>query len=354
MQQRRLSALRSASMREKRMILSSSPGRSSPALRWVCVAVLLSACRGAAGAPVDSHPTLMRGEHDAGLVSSVGGSVADALVIGDLGPGRFELQAKVALEVATVANIEVRLEDGRFSPVGHLDGDFGYRLVESCPAPHRPVEDCRRLTAGEHLVPVPWSGFGCSAQCNAQCGHDAFRPGIYRLVVRGCAGSTVRYEGPLFEVPPTPEMVPRWRAASGAQQAYVMRLDPRDLKEGAEARGSDRVAGYRVIPGTKRPLNATLLPKLVTWLRAEKGFDDKVEKRCVRKNMVGWLLVRKRLDGSDEATAVAVDFACNSITISGEKPPDTMSSSYFDPSRVDLLSLARQALPLDSELARLR
>ncbi|MFC1642485.1 hypothetical protein ACFL5O_07335 [Myxococcota bacterium] len=310
-------------------------------------------CRGAASTRPDASraATIVR---ETGAVPSVssGTNPGSPLVIAAEGPGQFVLRATVSLDIATAARIEARSADGRWTAYQNLEQGKGYRLVESCSPSSLP---CRSLSPGERLIPVPWSGSICSAQCVAPCSSDEFHPGIHRLVVHNCGDPTKRYEGPPFEMVGSPAMLARWRAASNMRQATIMRLDPRSGAEGAGSHRSDHVAGYRVLPETARPLEPERVTELASWLRVSHGFKDNIARRCARKHMVGVRLLGAAPRGSKGATEIAVDFACNSmIVVAAEGRGRIETVSFFDSSRSELLSIVRRALPLDRELKGLQ
>ncbi|MBN1611643.1 MAG: hypothetical protein JW940_33720 [Polyangiaceae bacterium] len=312
----------------------------------------MAGCRGGGSARHDASGVPVVRQSASGAAPSVPAvPSAGAAEVIDSGPGQFTVRAHTPIKLATEAHIEARAKDGSWTAYPGLDGDTGYRLVDSCASTPSP---CRSLSAGEQLVLVPWSGTTCSAQCAAPCPADDFHPGTHRLVVHGCEDPSLRYEGPAFEMPASAAMLARRRAASESQRAVIVRLDPRDV-EGADRFARDRVAGFRVRAEPEQPVAAEVLTGLATWLRSSSGFNDKVVRRCARKHMVGFVLQGATMPGSTGATEMAADFACNSlIVVRTEQRGRIETWSHFDASRSELLALVRRALPQDQELAALR
>ena len=69
--------------------------------------------------------------------------------------------------------------------------------------------------------------------------------------------------------------------------------------------------------------------------------------------MFGLVLVRQPLPQLRETTEIALDLGCRAIVVvnhEGAKRPTTRT--YFDPSRAELVSWAKRALPNDADIAR--
>jgi hypothetical protein len=327
----------------------------SPRLMWLSGlgAIWLCACRNAPEARPDAP--VAPGVIGDGTALAPPALSSAALTISNLGPGMFSLQANQGLEVATLAKIERRMADGQWTAHDDLDGGKGYRIVDACPDSPQAVPACRSIAPGEPIVPVPWSGQSCGAQCDPVCSPDPFHAGVHRLVVHGCKDVKVRYEGPPFEMPTSAAMLARWRAASAVERVTISRLDARDPQDPVKTGGPNRLAGFKVIAGTTHELAEDLVGDLTKWMRAEDGFNDKVVRRCARGAMVGISLMHKLPRGIQESSALALDFTCNSLVLVREREgKGTVTSSFFDASRAELLSIVRRALPDDSDFTRLR
>lgn len=278
-----------------------------------------------------------------------------ALAIANLGPGMFALHAPRALRVSTLARIEYQTLDGRWTGYDSADSANTYRLLDACPETAGTIAACRLLAAGEAVVPVPWSGQSCSGQCDATCPAETFHAGIHRLVVLGCDDSNARHEGPPFQMPTTAPMVARWRAASDLEHATISRLDAGKPPDRVEPGSPDRIAGFSIVPGSSREIDTAVMADLLEWLRAPDGFNDKVVRRCSRGAMVGFVLKHKLPNGAGESSELALDFTCNSLILVREHAKSrALTSSFFDASRPQLLSIVRRALPGDRQLTHLR
>jgi hypothetical protein len=97
-----------------------------------------------------------------------------------------------AVELSSRISIELRdNNDWRAAPVENLF------LVEACSS--APVPPCVRLSSGNTLKPMPWSGNTCTSQCPVSCDLDnSLRPATYRFVITACDRST-HYYSPAFE-----------------------------------------------------------------------------------------------------------------------------------------------------------
>jgi hypothetical protein len=323
-------------------------------LAWCLLGTL--GCRGSAGARPDASaitPVRQKAAATAPATPAVPAAAVGAAaveVIGS-GPGEFTVRAHAPTELATVARIEARANDGSWTAYATLDNGKGFRLVDSCASAPPP---CRTLSAGQQLVIVPWSGSTCSAQCTAPCAADEYHAGTHRLVIQDCKDPNRRYEGSPFEMPASAAMLARWRTASEAQRARIFRLDPRSVA-GADRFTRDQVACFRVEGGSEQPVAAEVLADLVKWLRSSSGFNDEVVRRCAREHMVGLVLEGPAMPWSTGATYIAADFACNSLGVFRFEGRGTVETwSYFDASRSELLALVQRAMPRDQELAKLR
>jgi hypothetical protein len=279
-----------------------------------------------------------------------------ALTIDNHGPGQFVLHAGVAIEVATGAFLERRSDDGRWSPYDDLEGGSGYRLVESCTETDPPP--CRALRPSDVLVPEPWSGYSCGAQCNQSCDKDVFRPGVHRLVVQACDSSKSRFEGPSFEIPSTDAMLARQRIAADVVRAAIVRLDARRAREAPEAQSSNRRAGFAILAGTEQIMEVDGRSELVKWLRKKEGFKEGVadaKKNCSSQPMVGFALTSSAAPGKERAAEIVIEFGCNRVTIVHQQAGRRVtSSSFFDPSRSVIVGIASRGLPADGDLNRLQ
>ena len=275
-------------------------------------------------------------------------AASPALIVGNAGPGVFELRAARPVRVAMVARLEQRIADGSWIPDPTPDGAPAYLLSESCPSHTAPP--CRSLTADETLVPVAWSGEDCAVQCGKPCTPDErFRSGVHRLVVTECEAPHERFEGPAFEMPPSAKALARLRAATGVDRVRAARLDNTSFKLPANADEPGRIAGYKEISDTSQQLSAESLADLRHWLRAEASFNDNVVKRCPPGVTVGFVLERTA-PSMPQRTDLGVDVSCARLDI--VQNGDEVSFSFFDPSREQLLGILSRVLPNDRLLKR--
>jgi hypothetical protein len=328
--------------------------------RTACAAATVlcaGGCRSTATAQLDGSSDRVDGPGDSPFAASNASSVTiPALTVENRAPGQFVLHANAAIKIATKALIERRSNDGRWTAYEDLEQGKGYRLMEACS--DGDVPPCRTLAAGEVLVPEPWSGYGCSAQCNQRCDKNAFSPGAHRLIVSTCDDAESRYEGLPFEIPPTPMVLARQRAASNVVRATVVRLDPRRAKDDGEVRSADRRAGFAVVAGTEKELEVDGRSELLKWLRGqagfEDGFDDTRRRGCKSDHLVGFLLTSSAAPGRETTAEIALDFACNYMTVIHEQGGRRETTlSFFERSRSVILGIASRGLPLDAELSHL-
>jgi len=271
---------------------------------------------------------------------------SDALVISNLGPGQFVLQTNESLDIDIHASIESLSPDGQWVPISGSSPQSAYQLRASCSEDI--AGDCRRLGARESFQPLPWDGYDCDDLCGTDCADKRFRAGPHRLRVHQCDNRAVSYTGNLFEVPATPEMLPRWRAAAGVASASIARLHALDIEENSGA-DTGRIAGFRVVEGSERSLDAHSLSALLAWLRADNGFIDHVARRCLRGNAFGFFLSQEFSKDLEMTTEIAVDFQCNSMSIVRNTAHGRIENhAFFDPSRSELKAIVERALGEDS------
>lgn len=270
----------------------------------------------------------------------------------------FELQSSAAIALASRATIERRAPDGSWAALPNLDLDHGYRLLDSCVAT---TPACVELAAATELRPVPFSGFDCSAQCNATCRANAWvGPGELRLVVHTCNGESIA--GPSFSMPSSEhaDAMPRWRVTADVVRASAMPLAiPQRVWSTDEPASPGRLAGFAV-RGEERPLADADLAMLLELLRSPTGYDDRVQKRCAFGPLVGFRLVRAPAttgEPREEEVEIAIDFTCQKLFVvqgGQDGRPRTVHATHADPSRAAWLELAKASLPDDRRLARER
>lgn len=308
-------------------------------------------------APDARTPVASASPAPSSTVSSPPPLPADVTIV-NVGAGRFEIRSASSgtSRLRTVATIE-RKTDGGWQPLA-LDLGTGYRLVEECPRREGQLDGCVDVGAGATLVPVRWSGMGCSAQCNMTCRANPFEgPGTFRLVVRSCDGREI--DGAPFDLPDAAgeAALDRWALAQDVASATAMRLDVAPGFDAAKT-GADRVAGFAVRAGTEHALDRATIDALRAALENEHGFDDQIEKRCSVAHLVGARLTRTLATSGGPRTQsvdVAVDFACDKFFAAfGEPPHRVVLASHFDPSRAAFVAWAKQAMPGDAEIAKLK
>jgi len=330
------------------------------------IAVLVASCARETTQPsaTDGPRAPLSSASVAAPVSSAAPSSAPSgpspIVVTNLASGEFQLDVRQPIGVALVATLEARSEDGGWAPLDNLDLGKGYRLVESCADKEPP--SCVSLSPGKPFFPVPWQGFGCSAQCNGTCRANSWEgERTFHLVVRACDGST-SVTGPAFTLP-GPELAgrpfERWKVTTDVTSGSVMRLDLAGKLNPADPQEMS-LAGFPIRRGTQSPIDRDTVDALVKALRTPHGFDDDIQKRCLMSHLVGFRL-RRALpttgDAREETVDVAIDFTCQKLFVG--RPglagsPPRLHATHFDPSRPAFLALAKKALPADGEIKGLK
>jgi hypothetical protein len=264
------------------------------------------------------------------------------------GPGAFEIENTGAapMKVATVAHIE----DGDGASLA-LDLDKGYRLLEQCPTKDEHPDACVEIAPGATLHPVPWTGFGCNAQCNPTCRANTWEGGgRFRLVVKSCDGADT-FASPEFPIPHDSRLGPFARAGltMDVASATVARLElpTQEFALGAPAT-PDHIAGFKVRPGTEKPLDRALVDKLLALMLHENGFDDQIAKRCLMTDLVGVRLLRHpRTTGAPKTDVVEIAFdqTCSKFfAVRGDATHRVEMATHYDPQRPAFLAWAKRAL----------
>jgi hypothetical protein len=266
------------------------------------------------------------------------------------------LRAAAAVKLATRAFIEQRGGDGKWSAYEDIDGGKGYRLVEGCAEVDPP--SCRALEAGDVLVPEPWSGYSCGAQCNSSCDKNVFRAGVHRLVVTACDDPKRRFEGEPFEIPTSESMLARRCVTYDVVRATIARLDARRPTIDPGEASADRRAGFAVVAGSEKAMEVDSRSELVKWLRNKDGFQDgraDAKKNCAQQPVIGFSLTSSSAPGKERTAEVAVEFGCNRVTVVHEQAGRRVTdSSFFDPSRTVIVGIADRGLPAETDLRRLQ
>ncbi len=144
---------------------------------------------------------------------------------------------------------------------------------------------------------------------------------------------------------PAVEPSVRWQASEGVVSGIIARLVAWDVQPDAD--DPNRIAGFRVVPGSERTLSQDLIADLVRWLRAEDGFIEGRARRCRRTQAVGFRLQRQ-IDGQMSTAEIAVDFPCNALFLRIPGPEGPRAAyRFFDPSRAGLLAIVNRALGKD-------
>jgi len=325
---------------------------------WL-VLVALVACAHESKVAEDAHGAVTPADAGASAsVSDAGASGLGSLTITNLEPGVFEIAASSATQLKTEASIERKTSAG-WEAMTALDLGRGYRLVAEC------SEDtpCVDVAPGHALVPVPWSGFNCSAQCNGSCRANSFEgPGTFRLTVRSCDGSA-SFSGPELELPEVLRAhdLERWGLVSDVAKVTVMRLDfPKTEFDAAAAAAPDRLAGFVIRPGSEQALDKATTDAFVALVRENKGFDDQTLDRCKSRDLVGFRIERTpRTTGTaprSDLGEIAIDFACDKLfgAHGGSGRPRKAIATHFSPSRASFLALVKRALPADAQIAKLK
>ncbi len=266
--------------------------------------------------------------------------------ITNFGVGRFEISATggAPVRIRTPGTMERQNPDGTWVSVGErFDVGTGYKLLDKCPERTAPLPACVDVTT---LVPVRWTGFNCSAQCNGTCRANSFEgPGTFRLSVTSCDGATTVVGKP-FDMPDNRNgndtSVDRWGLGVGATWATVVRLDvpSRAGFDASVAASPSRVAGFSVRAGSEHPIDKATLDELVGLLQARDGFDDQIVKRCAVHDLVGVRLTRALAStgaARTDAVEIALDFACNKFFGAFGTTPRETTASHFDAAHAKFL-----------------
>lgn len=340
------------------------PRRPLASLRLAaCLTTQVIACTPAAGptaaeAPVAATtPTATTpSAAPAPATPSVAAPTADELSITNLAPGSFALHAGAAIGLRTVARIERRDDAGQWLPLASLDLGQGYRLIASC---SETPGACIELAAGAELRPVPFSGMGCSSQCNGSCRKNVFLgPATMRLSIDTCDGR--RLDGPAFELPATAgdEHFARVGLTLGLQAGEAVRMHEPNAAE--DRVGKSRIFEWRTREDTRRSLDTAQLTTLATLLADPSGYDDMIMKRCRMGELVGFTLTQA-LPSTGPVSRVQqdllVDLHCNKIFFGpagGHGEGAITHASHFDPSHPAWLAFVRDVFPGDRGLARVK
>lgn len=287
------------------------------------------------------------------MTAAVEPATAPSVALTLLGAGELEVSASSPSRVAAAADVERRDERGQWVRLEHLDLGRGYRLTAQCTQ----TDACFGVAPGAALRPEPWRGFDCSAQCNGTCRANAWLgPGTFRFVVRDCDGKNP-LASPPFTLPDAEHAstaaFDRWKMTDGVVRGEAMRIARPPVRWKVE----DGLSG---IPA-KAPVavSAAAIAALTNLLRAPRGFDDQVQKRCLTEHWVGVRLIRQLATtgaaAREDVSEIAFDFTCNKLFATrGPMGADRRTTAtHFDPSHNALLAWARTVFPDDSELSNL-
>jgi hypothetical protein len=332
--------------------MSALRGRSPGAiiLRLAMPGALL-ACR-AAPEPRNADAPALQPVVAASAASAVDeASSAPAFTIEPLAPGLFALHASRALRVAVRAKL---------TGPATSESAIVYRLIDACPraasvgdASTDDSPSCRELAAGEVFVPVAWSGQRCSTQCAPPCARDTVEAGLYQLQVHACDDASALFQSAPFQLPDSAQEVARLQVAALASEGSIARLHEKDVRDPSDV-DPTRLAGRRRASET-RALSAATSSALANWLRASDGFDDENLRRCVPGTTVGVSLRGALPGGGAFLSELSLDFGCNALWLLIEHGGvRSLTASYFETSRTQILSIVRAALPDDAQLSQLR
>lgn len=258
--------------------------------------------------------------------------------------GAFAIVASAPVNLARAAHVQRRDADGSWSDLDATGQPASYSLSSDCSS----EPPCVFLRAGEPLIPKPWSGLRCAAQCGNPCAEDQYHPGVHRLVVSLCDEPGVRFPGPPMLLPPTLPMFLRWRVTENVGRAIALRAQYANDDDQRQ-----RILGHYVaLPGTEHPLSPSLLEEFVSLVRSEQGYRDDIVKRCRPGPAVAFEVFHATV--SERRSDVILDFGCSSLRVPGAGTGlDAVSMTYFDPSRDAFILFAKRAFPGDSEIQKL-
>jgi len=306
--------------------------------------VLVVACHDVQETRVLTVPPLATGSATPGAIAP---STPPPFTITVMTPGAFEIENTTGAPVTLGTRASIEREDGTLL---NLDLGRGLRLVEQCPQTE--PDRCVVLPAHATLRPVPWSGFDCSAQCNKTCRANNWEGGgKFRFVVRTC-DSVHTVTTPSFTVPrdSRPGPFARQSITTDIVSATVARLElpSQQFALGAPA-SRDHIAGFRVKPGTEKPIDKTLADAFALLVQNENGFDDEIAKRCLMTDLVGVRLVRHPPTTGpmkEDVVEIAFDQTCSKFfAVRGDTSHRVEMATHYDPQRPAFLAWAKRAVP---------
>ena len=239
----------------------------------------------------------------------------EAVAIDERGPGRLALRVSEEVALASPLQLET-LSAGEWQPV-RLPTPLALPTTGTTAADK---DGCRKVASGA-VLPLPtWEGKVCdSSTCTAT--EARYRSGSYRLVVKHCAPAAAMWVGAPFEMPGTPDGLPRFRATANVSRVMAFRLNPKDRQElkAIEALPNakpERVAGYAVVPDGQFELSPEEVGQTVAWLRSSTAFaPQEGRRRCRPGRLLGMRFERELSGLPPEVTELALDPKCKSLLI---------------------------------------
>jgi hypothetical protein len=310
-------------------------------MRFTALLVTVSAChQDAASQPVLTPQTRTTPSTTAVAdPTEDAGAPAEPVVITVIAPGTLEIENTGSTPVSLQTNAPIMRD--------HVVGT--YRLIDRCPDT---APACVEIPAGGMLRPVAWTGFSCSAQCNVDCDKNVYLGDKdYFFTVKTCDGARA-IPSKTFTMPRDSRSGPfqRFAFVSDSVSATVARLE---LPEQAFALGApatpDHIAGFRVKPGTEKPIDAARMRDFLTLVGFSNGFDDEIAKRCLMSDLVGVRVVRHpRTTGSvvkEDVVEYAFDQTCSKFfAVRGDSSHRVEMATHYDPQRPAFLAWAKRAL----------
>ena len=246
---------------------------------------------------------------------------------------------------------EIEIENTGSAPVSlrtnaliiHNDAVGTYRLVTECPDTG---PACVEIPAGGTLHPVPWAE-ACDTGAK-----DAWLGGFeYAFMVETCDGAR-KIKSKFFSMPRDSRPGPFRRhgfvfdpvSATVAQ----LKLPSQAFALGAPAT-PDHIAGFRVVPGTEKPIDERLMNDFLFLVAFHGSFDDKIARRCLMSDLVGVRVVRHlRTTGSvvkEDVVEYAFDRTCSKFfAVRGDAAHRVEMATHYDPQRPLFLAWAKRAL----------
>jgi len=260
------------------------------------------------------------------------------------GPGELEVEGQA--DLLTALQIEVRDPNGAWEP---LKPPTTFRLISSCDGE---AAQCTKLSAGAPIRVVPWTGLAMSRQCGlGLSGTSGHLAASVRFTAKTCDGqhtlSSPSYDVPAMVHADATERI--WASESVISVTAARLVGPVGNWEPKSPAEASKIAGLAVRAGTERTLDDEARAALSALLKDPRGFDDRIAKRCLMQNMMGFRITRTLATTGTEPKPqqidLVIDTACSKIFVVRGDAARTVHASHYDPSRPGFLALVKRLFP---------